>query len=354
MRINIFVINLRKDTNKRNNMKEKLQKHNINFIFFEAVNGYKYPHIDKYNEYKKKPIGCIGSHINEKIYKSKMIRSPGAWGYIETWINLLNFSITMNYKRILVFDDDIVFDDNFDNKLQLFINQINVTTAKIILFGASQYEKYNIDFSNEKKYYLAPHHTDGSFASGIDGSIFAELLEHIKKRNCSVDSGAFREIYKKYPNNCYVAYPNLIIADTSESSICSGKNIFNEAEILKWNLDNFSDLWIYLKHIISVILVVNKKNINKFCSYFENLKSQTYKNIEIIIINNSNTLLPINNVKIYTNILDNPIKYGIQKSSGYYINICDFNYKYKNSRFSKEIKFLKFFFFQFHIPICYN
>lgn len=338
----IFVLNLKKDKIKRKHMKEKLDKLNINFDFFDAINGKNSPYFEKYNEYKIKPVGYEGCHINEKIYRNKMIRSPGAWGYIETWVKLLEYVIKMKYKNIVVFDDDVIFDDNFDNKLLECTSNIDIKDTKIVLFGASQHEQYNIHFSESKGYYYPPVYTDGSFASGIDSSVFQELLDHIKKRDCSVDSGAFREIYKKYPNECYVVYPNIIIADVSESSISNGRqNIFDSAKKLRWELDNFSNVWIYLKHTISVIAIVNKTNFNLFDTYIENINKQTYKNIEIIIINNSDeNISEKDNIKVYKNILDSPIDYAIQKATGYFINISKLDYKYNSDRFSKEIKYI--------------
>ena len=88
----IFVINLEKDIYKKNNIIDKFINLNINFSFFDAVNGYETTEIIKaYNNYKNKPFDWEGSHRYERDRQKKMIPSLGAYGYLQTWINILNF-----------------------------------------------------------------------------------------------------------------------------------------------------------------------------------------------------------------------------------------------------------------------
>ena len=121
----IFVINLKKDIYKRNNIIHKFKNLNINFSFFEGINGYQNDNIIKqYNLYKNKPFDWKDSHRYERDRQKKMIPSLGAFGYLQTWINILNLSKEKSYKNILVFDDDIIFDKNFELKVDKFLKKI--------------------------------------------------------------------------------------------------------------------------------------------------------------------------------------------------------------------------------------
>jgi len=82
---------------------KKFKLLNIKFEFFNAINGFDEPHISKYNEYKSKPCSWNGAHRYEKIRNKKMIRSPGAYGYLVTWVEILKIAISNKYKKILVF-----------------------------------------------------------------------------------------------------------------------------------------------------------------------------------------------------------------------------------------------------------
>ena len=72
----------------------------------------------------------------------KMIPSLGAFGYLQTWINILNLSKEKSYKNILVFDDDIIFDTNFELKVNHFLKIFK--NFKIINLGVSQHVWKNI------------------------------------------------------------------------------------------------------------------------------------------------------------------------------------------------------------------
>ena len=136
----IFVINLKKDIYKRNNIIHKFKNLNINFSFFEGINGYQNDNIIKqYNLYKNKPFDWEGSHRYERDRQKKMIPSLGAFGYLQTWINILNLSKEKSYKNILVFDDDIIFDKNFELKVDKFLKKIK--NFKIINLNMNKRDK---------------------------------------------------------------------------------------------------------------------------------------------------------------------------------------------------------------------
>ena len=86
-----------------------------------------------------------------------MIPSLGAYGYLQTWINILNLAKEKCYKNILVFDDDIIFDNDFEiklNKLEEHLSdQANDLMAQIGYESKSTYfaQDYNFYADNMRE-----------------------------------------------------------------------------------------------------------------------------------------------------------------------------------------------------------
>ena len=53
------------------------------------------------------------------------------------------------------------------------------------------------------------------------------------------DSGAVRKVYQKYNKECFVIYPNLIIADVSKSTIRGPTNQIQFSKYVNWNLEQY-------------------------------------------------------------------------------------------------------------------
>lgn len=226
----IYVINLKKDISKRNKISELFKKHNIDFTFFDATYGYDKPYLIDYNNYCKNM---------ELLNKKKLIKNPGALGYLLTWKNILKTAINNKYEKILCFDDDVILDNDFNNKFNNFITKVesNNKNWKIINLGASQHVWKFIDLNKAQlnNWYRAVSYTDGSFAIGLHKSVFQQILNDIENPILPFDSGAICNIYKLYPNDNYVAYPNIVVADLYAGEINKKDNIEKFILLLKWN-----------------------------------------------------------------------------------------------------------------------
>ena len=343
----IYVVNLEKREDRKEEMLVKLKKHNIKFSFVKAINGFDKPYIDEYNEYKNKPIDDK-SHPLEIKYNKKMLISPGALGYIYSWINILNDAIEKKYDNILCFDDDILFHKNFEMELSKVKNIFN-GKWKVILLGASQHIWNNINIT-EKNYYQ-PVETDGSFAIGIHRSIFKELLTLANKKNIVFDSGPLREVYNKYRTECFVIYPNIVIADVSDSDIFLPRSQSSIAKKLKWDMNNFIN--ITKKNRVSVIMAVYNA-YNTIDKAIESILNQTYDDIELIIVNDASTDRTEEKILQFTDIYKNIIyikndinigcyasrNIGIRASSGYYLAFQDADDVSLNIRIEEQIKII--------------
>ena len=197
-----------------------------------------------YLEYLNSPIDQNISHQIEIERGTKIITSPGAWGYLLTWKWILEDAQNKGYQNFLCLDDDVIFIKDFHEKFHNFIHSVETTLDKrnkkwkILQLGANELENKQ---GEKIKYYYHPSHTstDGSFATAVDRSIYKKLIKDIKLMNCPFDSGPLRNIYKKYRTRCFVASPNLIIADVSESDIRESRNQTQFAERVGWNLKSY-------------------------------------------------------------------------------------------------------------------
>lgn len=118
----IFIINLKESTDRRQYMIEEMKKLNIQYEFFDAINGKNIKNIDKIydketaikvygRELKLGEIGCAMSHL--LIYK-KMLEE--------------------NIEQALIFEDDIIIANDFN---KVFSQILKLENNGIILLGQS-------------------------------------------------------------------------------------------------------------------------------------------------------------------------------------------------------------------------
>ena len=180
--------------------------------------------------------------------------------------------------------------------MRLFINFIG-TKFKAISLGVSQHIWSKI--VKKHRYYNPIEYTDGSFAIGLDSSIFQEVLNEASKFNIAFDSGPIRHIYKKYKNECFIAYPNLVIADLTSSSISCKRNMIKLSEKFQWDIKSFNYIP-YCNILVSIILTAYNAQ-DTIGLAIESIIKQTYNNIELIIIDDASTDNTLNIIKATLN-----------------------------------------------------
>lgn len=339
----ILVINLETRYDRKRQIIQKFNDNNIIFDFIKAIDGNDDPYIMEFRRYYNKPI-TNESPILERMFKRKLIPNQGAWGYLRTWEKIIEDAIKHKWKRILIFDDDVIFSKNFDERL-IIREEIIKKDWKLLYFGASQYNWKPISFNNK---YYHPVNTDGSFAIGIDNSVYEELLIEIKKMEVTLDSGALRYIHTKYKSDCYVFYPNLCIADVTNSDISGPRSQETLGDKFKWDLKIYE--FPFTLNLVSIIMPAYNAERTIEKSIFSIL-NQTYKNIELIIVDDYST---DNTANIIKNIMnkDNRIKYlkndknmgcyysrnqGIKETKGKYITFQDADDISLTTRIEKQV-----------------
>lgn len=215
----IYVINLKRSVSRLLRISQQLKSYGIKYEIFDAIDGGSI----------QDPIGGQGLKIGE-------------YAYLLTWAKLLKHVMQQdNIDRILIFEDDIIMCDDFDLKVNEWLNVIP-KNALILLFGASQLPHLRNSI-NTKINAFKPGLTDGSFSIGLHKKVFPILLEQVELYNNPFDSGPLRYCYKHedFKDFCYVAYPHLVIADVTNSYIRNAKDMRVVAEKLDWNLSDFTD-----------------------------------------------------------------------------------------------------------------
>mgnify|MGYP006140208303 FL=1 len=288
----VYVLNLENRTDRKLAMLQKLGRLGIKAEFVQAVDGYSTQSLDEYDEYIKSDLG---NHPLELSQKRKMIMSSGAWAYLKTYDIILNDAKRRNFSRILCFDDDVIFHSDFES---ILIQRLSIIPQdwKLLYLGASQHvqkipqglsypDKSKLLIDKNEPYYF-PNTIDGSFAIGIDNSVFDVLLHDISKMNCSFDSGALRRINRIAPNKCFVVTPNLVIADVSESDIQGGRSQFEMSKKFHWELKNYD--YPFKRDLVTVIMPVynGQYTIEKA---IRSILLQTYCELEVIVVDDAST-----------------------------------------------------------------
>ena len=216
----IYIINLKHRTDRWNKMVENLKLLNIqNYQRFEAINGLE-TSIKNFWHYNK---------IHNKNYK---VNSPGALGYLLSYYHILIEAQKKKYQQILVLDDDIILHKDYKKFLSTYIHP---KKFKLIYYGVC-HQLHNQTFNHSiitKPDKLEPSilnirtfknlfgsgNIDGSFMMGISYQVFNELIIAIKNSLLPFDSGPLRTLYNKFPYECFIFYPNLVIQNMTDSDI---------------------------------------------------------------------------------------------------------------------------------------
>jgi len=228
-------------------------------IVFNASDGYAPPLYDSYVGYSEKELGDLEYFKKfknlEKGRKKKFIESAGAYGYINTYIRILKDAKEKGFESILIFEDDVILADDFMDRFDSFYSKLP-SNWKFITLGASQYNWDSVDIGLAiLKGFYTPKQLDtcGSFAIGIDSSIYNELIELQSYFEAPFDHLPLGEIYNRYPSKCFVAYPNIVMADVSSSNIRGSRNQLQHAKKMKWDLNLFS----YPPKLLRINLIVH-------------------------------------------------------------------------------------------------
>ena len=214
----IYIINLEKDVEKYKITQDALQAYGISASRFEAINGLGV--LEEYRALKKlHDESATAFWIREGLF-----RSPGCYGSTLSRITILKDAVYNKYKKILILEDDIILHRDFHKLFHQFYSQLP-HDWKILRLGASENSSWE-DIKIEKSLYryASQPKTYGGFATGIDASVYEELLLEYEKKNGPNDVKLTQFAATIYPDKNFVCFPNLVIANLNES----GNNAYTD------------------------------------------------------------------------------------------------------------------------------
>lgn len=237
---------------------------------FEASNGYVPPLLNEYEKYSNQELGSLTYFTDfnelEVSRKKHYIETAGAFGYISTYIKLLKDAKSKGYESILIFEDDVILSKDFNERLETFCSSLP-KTWKFVGLGASQYDWSSVGLAKaESQGFYTPKqlHTCGSFAIAIHSRVFDELIELQSLYEAPFDHLPLGEIYDKYPSDCFITYPYMVMPDVRDSSIRGSRSQLIHAKKMKWDPSLFE---YPLKRPIINLILSSKEEIKYLESF---------------------------------------------------------------------------------------
>lgn len=165
------------------------------------------------------------AHINHPILKLEEM------GCLVSHYKILEEAIKNKYERILIFEDDVIFNKDF----YLHIKKIESLNWDIVALGASEFDP-RVFPSARGNLYKPTSLTCGTFGYAVNKTIMSRLFKEYSKFISPADS----HLINTYRGSkSFVFYPNLVIADVTNSDIRRSFNQKEEAMKLHWRLEDY-------------------------------------------------------------------------------------------------------------------
>jgi hypothetical protein len=142
----------------------------------------------------------------------------------------------------MVFDDDALFHEDFVRRFSIAYAHLPATW-RVFMLGAMQFnwEPPWVKFFGDDLYHCMGSSV-ASHAVGLTRPAMKELLEHCLRRDMPLDIGPLSFLQRKYAQDCFVAYPNIVIQESSESDINTSSHLSEgnrKDNLFRWHLDRF-------------------------------------------------------------------------------------------------------------------
>jgi len=190
------------------------------------------PKLETMREFYLHPVGesqrCA---FLEQTRGRKAIETPGAWGYLCSLINILEDAITDGVESVLVLDDDFRLHKDFRKEFTRTAAELPEDWL-VFQLGTLQY-----DWDSRWVRWRGPRLYSqcgaaiGSHAVGLRREILPFLLERAKRMELPYDIGPLSAVTRLFPDQNFVAYPNLAIQGVTESDIGTSDFQRNESEV---------------------------------------------------------------------------------------------------------------------------
>jgi GR25 family glycosyltransferase involved in LPS biosynthesis len=212
----ILIVNLKRREDRKNNIINLLNNHNINnYFFYEAVDGNNIPlnleikNIFTNNDFYNRCgiIGCALSHYN-------------------IWLDLIKDKDNDYY---IVLEDDITLDNSFNEKLQIVKNKIHndIKNIDLLFLGFHKNENMNLYFNIDNYFTFIPFDINLYWIGGTFGYIVTKtgatnLINYIEQNN--ITHGIDYQMKLIDNSRLLMCRPSIVFSDwvqTNESNIDS-------------------------------------------------------------------------------------------------------------------------------------
>lgn len=179
----------------------------------------------------------------EQKYQRKAL-SRGAWAYLLSYRNALLLARETRLDRFLLLDDDCLLHRDF-GALLAGLQADLPRDWRAVALGALQYE-WSEDWISwaGPRLYRCHGSSVGSHAMAYRGAVVDELLADLEEPDLPVDVGALHRLRRRRDRRCFVAWPNLMIQDTSDSEIgdsqVQGQEGRRRDNVYRWRLEDYS------------------------------------------------------------------------------------------------------------------
>lgn len=279
----IFILNMERRLDRWFNMVHRMEKQGVtNYERFLATDGYSEPYRSQWEAYSKTPFNRY-----DQKYGRKAIRSPGVWGILNSMKRMILLAKKRGLKRFLVLQDDAMFHHDF---ARLFDEKIRKIPKdwKMLYLGVTQYD-YARGMLEAKDFYNPMGMADGAFAVAFDSSIYDFLIKQINRFVMPFDSGPLMAVQRQYARQTFVIRPFLIIADTSESDCRSDRRTEEFARKVKWDYPRFVEHTTIPEQPLVSVIIATHNDAHYIADAIYSILYQSYRNIEIVVIDNAST-----------------------------------------------------------------
>lgn len=202
----IYCVNLERRVDRWEKVKLEFDRFNLKPERYLAVDGINY-------DWSK-------VNVNPTLLKGEL-------GLVETHINIIQDAKLNDYRRILIFEDDVIFSEEFRN-VENYLEKVPHDWDMLYLSGNHRNGKPPKKINDKV---LDLNHTLTTHCIAINQSIYDDILNLITVRDKQIDV-YYSEIQKKF--NVYGFYPNIIFQDYGFSDI-QDKNVnYNDVLLTRY------------------------------------------------------------------------------------------------------------------------
>ena len=205
----IYIINLLEDTYKRNYIITLMKKYDINYtlIVVERISPQLHKTI-KCNGITRGELGCCLSHL---------------------WC--LRDAISKNIKNMIIFEDDIILHKEFIEYFSHLYD--NNPKLDFLMLGAHDMNFSSHNYKSVKNNLYVPRKGQKNLF-GAHANYYSQLgarrMFYLRMSNLTFFDKEYNLLFDQFPNS-YIAYPNLVVSNVSDSTLNHTREFFSKNEL---------------------------------------------------------------------------------------------------------------------------